>query len=136
MADFGVEIIGDEPGDIEKRLSQLGTQGQTRANSALLESAQEIQKALEQTSPVDTGQYQSSWYIFQAAEDEVWILNDAPHAKYVILPNQVMVNSSKADLPASGVLHDVKGVARENKKGLHSGLSDKLKRMIQKFAVK
>lgn len=136
MANFDVEMIGDSPGDIEKRLTKLGTQGQTRANSALVESADEVQKSLEQTSPVDTGEYQSSWYMFQAAEDEVWILNDAGHAQYVMLPNQRMVNSSKADLPASGILHDVKGVAKEHQKGFYSGMSDELARLFQQFAVK
>lgn len=136
MANFDVEYIGNEPGEIENRLAELGSQGQTRTNSALLDSAQEVQKSLEKTSPVDTGEYQSSWYIFQAAEDEVWILNEAEHAQYVMLPNQLMVNSDKADLPASGVLHDVKGVAREHQKTLHSGMVDELKRMIKSFRIR
>lgn len=136
MANFDVEYIGNEPGEIENRLAGLGTQAQTRTNSALLDSAQEVQKSLEKTSPVDTGEYQSSWYIFQAAEDEVWILNEAEHAQYVMLPNQRMVNSDKADLPASGVLHDVKGVAREHQKTLHTGMVDELKRMIKSFRIR
>lgn len=136
MANFDVQYIGNEPGEIENRLAELGTQGQTRTNSALLDSAQEVQKSLEKTSPVDTGEYQSSWYIFQAAEDEVWILNEAEHAQYVMLPNQRMVNSDKADLPASGVLHDVKGVAREHQKTLHTGMVDELKRMIKSFRIR
>jgi hypothetical protein len=136
MSNFDVEMVGDKPGDIEERLTVLGSQGQTRTNRALLESAQDVQKSLEKTSPVDTGEYQSSWYIFQAAEDEVWILNEAEHAKFVMLPNQLMVNSGKADLPASGILHDVKGIAREHQKTLHIGMADEIKRMIKSFRVR
>lgn len=136
MADVGVEIVGDSPGDIERRLSKLGTQGQTRANEALVETAEKVQDELEQTSPVDTGEYQSSWYMFQVAEDEVWILNEADHAKYVMLPNQRMVNSGKADLPASGVLHNAKGVAKNHTQTINLQLSEKLQRLFKNFRVK
>lgn len=135
MTDFDVEFVGDSPNDIQKRLSKLGTQGQTRANRALVETGKEVQDELESTSPVDTGEYQSSWYMMQVAEDEVWILNEADHAKYVMLPNQVMVNSPSADLPASGILHDVKGVAKGHKKTLSLNFADELKRMIKKLRV-
>lgn len=136
MSNFSVEIIGDKPGDIEHRLAQLGTEGQTQANKALVETAEKVKSDLEDTSPVDTGEYQSSWYSLQVAEDEVWILNEADHAKYVMLPNQVMVNSAKADLPASGVLHNVKGVAKEHQKGLNLNMSEKLQEMIKRFRIK
>jgi uncharacterized protein YegL len=136
MADFAVEYVGDKPGDIENRLGQLSTQGQTRANEALKEAGEKVKDDLENTSPVDTGEYKRSWYMMQVAEDEVWILNEADHAQYVMLPNQKMVNSSKADLPASGILHDVKGVARRHQKSLNLDLSEQLRRMIKKFRVR
>lgn len=136
MADFGVEFVGDKPGDIENRLAQLSTQGQTRANEALKEAGEKVKDDLENTSPVDTGEYKRSWYMMQVAEDEVWILNEADHAQYVILPNQKMVNSAKADLPASGILHDVKGVARRHQKSLNLDLSEQLRRMIKQFRVR
>lgn len=136
MSDFDVEMVGDEPNDIAERLSRLGTQGQTRANRALVEAGNEIKDELENTSPVDSGEYQSSWYMMQVAEDEVWILNEADHAKYVMLPNQVMVNSPKADLPASGILHDVKGVAKNHQKTLNLSLAEQLQKLIKKFRVK
>jgi hypothetical protein len=133
MSDFSVEYVGDSPNDIEERLQSLATQGQTRANRALVETAEDVQDDLEKTSPVDTGEYQSSWYMTQVAEDEVWILNEADHAQYVMLPNQNMVNSGKADLPASGILHDVKGVARRHQKSLNLDLSEQIQRLIKSF---
>jgi hypothetical protein len=133
MSDFSVEYVGDSPNDIEERLQSLATQGQTRANRALVETAEDVQDDLERTSPVDTGEYQSSWYMTQVAEDEVWILNEADHAQYVMLPNQNMVNSGKADLPASGILHDVKGVARRHQKSLNLDLSEQIQRLIKSF---
>jgi hypothetical protein len=136
MASFDVEMVGDSPEDIQKRLSALGTAAQTSANDALVETGKEVQKDLEKTSPVDTGEYQSSWYMMEVAKDEVWILNSADHAKYVMLPNQVMVNSSKADLPASGILHDVKGVAKNHQKTLGLNMVEQLQDMIQAFRVK
>jgi hypothetical protein len=136
MADFAVEYVGNEPGDIQNRLAQLGTQGQTRANEALREAGKDVKDELENTSPVDTGEYKQSWYMMQVAEDEVWILNEADHAKYVMLPNQKMVNSGKADLPASGILHDVKGVARNHQKALNVDLSEQLRRLIKNFRVR
>lgn len=136
MADFDVEFVGDEPGDIEQRLAKLGTQGQTRANRALLQTAEEVKDEIEETAPVDTGEYQNSWYILQVAEDEVWVLNSAEHAKFVMLPNQVMVNSSKADLPASGILHNVEGIAKGHQKKLNMNFAEQLKGMIKNFRVK
>jgi hypothetical protein len=133
MSDFSVEYVGNSPNDIEERLQSLATQGQTRANRALVETAEDVQDDLEKTSPVDTGEYQSSWYMAQVAEDEVWILNEADHAQYVMLPNQNMVNSGKADLPASGILHDVKGVARRHQKSLNLDLSEQIQRLIKSF---
>lgn len=133
MSDFSVEYVGNSPNDIEERLQSLATQGQTRANRALVETAEDVQDDLEKTSPVDTGEYQSSWYMTQVAEDEVWILNEADHAQYVMLPNQNMVNSGKADLPASGILHDVKGVARRHQKSLNLDLSEQIQRLIKSF---
>jgi len=135
MSEFDVEIIGDEPGEIEERLSALGTTAQSRTNDALLETAEDVKNDLEQSSPVDTGEYKGSWYIFQVDEGEVWILNEAEHAQFVMLPNSVMVGSSEADLPASGVLHNVKGVARNHKKSLNLDISDMLEELFSEFEV-
>lgn len=130
MSDFSVEMVGDKPGDVEQRLAKLGTDGRNSTNKALLQTAQEVKDDLEKTSPVDTGEYQSSWYIFQADYDEVWVLDEADHAKFVMLPNSRMVGSPSADLPSQGILHNVKGVAKSHQKGLNLNMAGKLKEMI------
>lgn len=133
MADFDVEMIGDTPGDIENRLAELGTSAGEQANDALADAAERVKDDLEKTSPVDTGEYKDSWYIFEAAEDEVWVLNEADHAKYVMLPNSVMVGSSEADLPSTGVLHNVKGVAKGHQAQVRQEIIQRLRQLFQQF---
>lgn len=135
MADFGVEYVGDSPGDIQSRLAQTSTTGRRRVNEALREAAEEVKEDLEDTSPVDTGDYQSGWYIFPVENEEVWILNDVEHAQFVMLPNAKMVGSNEADLPASGVLHNVKGVAKSNSDDYRQGLIEKLEEMIDDLSI-
>ena len=131
MSDFSVEYVGDTPGDIQKRLAESSSIVRQKTKRSLKKTAIEIQSDLEETSPVDTGEYQNSWYIFEVAYDEVWILNEADHAKYVMLPNTNMVNSTSADLPSQGILHNVKGVAKNHQKTLNLNMADELKRMIR-----
>jgi hypothetical protein len=135
MVDFGVEYIGKTPGEMEQRLAETSTAGRRRVNNALRETAEEVKDDLEDTSPVDTGEYQDSWYIAPIAENEVWILNEAGHAPYVMLPNSKMIGSSKADLPASGVLHNVKGVARKHSDNYRGNVIDQLQEMIGELSV-
>lgn len=133
MAEFDVEMVGDTPNDIENRLARLGSQAGERTNEALRRTAEEVKADLEDTSPVDTGEYKRSWYIFEAAEDEVWILNEADHAKYVMLPNAIMRGSNKADVPSQGLLHNVKGVAKGHKSSLRGSLVQELRQLFQQF---
>jgi hypothetical protein len=127
MADFNVEVIGDSPGDIEDRLTKVNLEASNRTNQALMETAREVKDDLEDTSPHDTGEYENSWYIYPAKNDEVWILNEADHAQFVMLPNSKMVGSEKADLPTSGVLHNAEGVA----KGHSSKLSARIQSVLE-----
>lgn len=136
MVEFEVEYIGDEPDEMMDRLSQIDVAVKRRTNEALMETAQEVKADLEESSPVDTGKYQRSWYIFQVDYNEVWILNETEHAKFVMLPNAKMVGSAEADLPAQGVLHNVKGVARKHSKGLSLNMADELAKMIERFKVR
>lgn len=135
MSNIEVEMVGDTPGDIQRRLGDVNMAARKRTNEALMKTAREVKDDLEGTSPVDTREYLESWYIFPAKEDEVWILNEADHAKYVMLPNSRMQGSAKADLPASGILHNVLGVARGHQKGLSNNMAEKLKDMINAFSV-
>lgn len=136
MTEFDVEFVGDTPGDMERRLAETATEGRRRTNQALRETAEEVKEDLEKTSPVDTGEYQDSWYIAPISNEEVWILNEADHAKYVMLPNSKMIGSAKADLPAQGILHNVKGVAREHSDSYRNTLIDKLQEMFSDMSVK
>lgn len=135
MADFDVEYVGDTPGDIEQRLSETSTTGRRRVNDALRQTAEEVKSDLETSSPVDTGEYQSSWYIFPLKEDEVWILNEADHAKFVMLPNSKMVNASGADLPASGVLHNVKGRAKRHSDSYKQNMIEELQDFFSDISI-
>lgn len=135
MADFSVETIGDSPGDIESRLSQINLEASNRTNQALMETAREVKEDLEDTSPYDTGEYENSWYIYPAKNEEVWILNEADHAPFVMLPNSKMVGSDKADLPTSGVLHNAEGVARGNSSSLSTNIQQAMEDLIEEFGV-
>lgn len=133
MTAFDVEMVGDGPEGVQDRLTSIANAADARANAALRETAQEVKEDLEDTSPVDTGEYQSSWYIYEVAQDEVWILNEADHAKYVMLPNSRMVGSSSADLPGQGVLHNVKGVARKHSDAHRENMLEQLRDMFSNF---
>ncbi len=131
MGSFDVEMVGEQ--QVKDTFNNMASGAGESANDALVETAEEIKSDLEDSSPVDSGEYRDSWYIFEVAEDEVWILNEADHAKYVMLPNSKMVGSSKADLPAQGVLHNAKGVAKSNQKLLINNFADELKNFIDSF---
>lgn len=135
MVDFSVETIGDSPGDIENRLSMVNLEASNRTNQALMQTAREVKDDLEETSPHDTGEYENSWYIYPAKNDEVWILNSADHAKYVMLPNSRMVGSDKADLPTSGVLHNAEGVAKGKSSTLSINIQEAIQELIEEFGL-
>lgn len=114
---FDVETIGTDPAELSSKMAEGFGVTKKDVNDTLLEVAEEIKQAEEDTSPVDTGAYRDSWYIEPIAEDEVLILSDgddAPHNKYVMLPNQRFVGNPKADIPSQGILHNYKGVAKRN----------------------
>lgn len=135
MTDFSVETIGDTPGDIENRLTKVNLQASNRTNQELMEVARDVKDDLEETSPHDTGEYENSWYIYPAENNVVWILNEADHAPFVMLPNSKMVGSDKADLPTSGVLHNAKGVARGHSDSLSTSISQAIQELFEEFGV-
>lgn len=134
MADVSVEYVGDTPDDISNRLSAIGSGAGGSTNDALLETAEDVKDKLEETSPVDTGEYEDSWYIQEVSEGEVWVLNEADHARYVMLPNSVMIGSAKADLPVSGVLHNTKGIARSEANDLNANVSEQIEDLLQSLS--
>jgi len=136
MTSFDVEYVGNSPGDIQERLTDINLEAKNRTNQALMETAREVKADLETSSPVDTGDYRQGWYIWPAKHDEVWILNEVDHAKYVMLPNSRMVGSTSADLPSQGVLHNVKGRAKEHDSGMRGNMAEQLKKLLSMFRVR
>ncbi len=136
MASFSVENVGDSPQDIQNRLSNLDDAVRRRTNEALRKTAEEIKEDLEDTSPVDTGEYQESWYIQPIANDEIWILNSADHAKFVMLPNRQMIGVASADFPSQGILHAVKSRAKQHSDSYRGNMVEELQDMIRNFKVR
>lgn len=132
MVEFDVEMTGTDPDDLAKRLSSTGTL-KSDVNDALMEEAEKIKTKIEDSAPVDTGAYESSWYIEAIDEDEVWVLSsgeDAPYNQYLMLPNQNFVGSSNADLPAQGIYHNVEGIAKNHQKQFSSGIANQIQSFI------
>lgn len=126
-----VEIIGDDPEEVADRLNRLQYVGRQGVNNGLMSSAVDIKKEIERTSPVDTREYQNSWYIKPVAEDEVWILNRADHAKFLVLPNSNFIGSSGADIPTQGIYHNIKGIAKGEQSGLVSAIQDQIMQLLR-----
>jgi hypothetical protein len=126
---FEVETIGTDPAELSAKMAEGFGVTKGEVNDALMEAAEEIKDAEQETAPVDTGDYKNSWYIEPIAEDEVLVLSDgdeAPHNKYVMLPNQRFVGNPKADIPSQGVLHNYKGVAKRKKNALTDSIQSVL----------
>lgn len=139
MSDFSVEFIGDTPEDMQKRLTALSHAVDEGTDEALLEAAEDVKEDIEDTAPVDTGDYQGSWYIQEIDEDEVWVLsdsNEAPHNKYLMLPNSNFVGSGGADVPSLGIYHNVEGIAKQHQSSLRLSLSNMLDNLFRSFKVK
>lgn len=118
------EINGFE--EARNNLESLASASPGKANDALKEFAEDTKRELQSTSPVDTGEYKASWELIEVAEDEVWLVNTAPHAKYVAFPNAQMVGVTSADDPARGILHNVRGIVHQREKALGLTWRDKL----------
>lgn len=133
MTNFDVEIIGDSPNDIANRLNDVNLAARNRTNQQLMEKAREVKADLEDTAPVDTGEYRDSWYVFPAKRNEVWVLNEADHTQYVMLPNSNFVGKAGADVPSQGILHNVKGIAQGHSSGLASDIQKEINKLISGF---
>lgn len=139
MADFGVEFVGNDPDAMARKLKATATSGRRRTNNALRQTAEDIKKDIEDTAPVDSGAYKSSWYVQPISEEEVWVLSasdEAPHNQYLMLPNENFVGSSRADRPASGVYHDVVAVAQNHQKNFRGNLAQQIQNLIDSLRVR
>lgn len=106
MAEFGVEMHGSD--DIDSALKHKAETAIGGTNDELRDLAEDILDEIEATAPVDTGEYKSSWRIEEISEGEVWLVNDAEHAPYLVFPNswfrEIGVGNSV------GILHNVKAI--------------------------
>ena len=93
--------------------------------------AEELKDEFIETSPVRTGEYQSSWDM-REEDDGYVIYNDADHAIYLVLPNQNMVGSSKADDPGRGITHDVRGIVFRRRRDFKESISRTLRRALRR----
>lgn len=124
---YDVEFIGDSPEDMAQKLSILGSGAKSSVDDGLLKAAKEIKSEIEDEAPVDTGDFESSWYIEPVAEGEVWILSSsrkAPHNQYIMLPNTKFQGHPNADNPATGVYFDVVAIAQGHRKGIFSSVEN------------
>lgn len=131
---FDVETIGTDPAELSTKMAEGFGVTKGDVNDALMEAAEEIKEKEQETAPVDSGDYRDSWYIEPISEEEVLILsdgNDAPHNKYVMLPNQRFVGNPKADISSQGVLHNYKGVAKREADALSSSIEEMLNTNIE-----
>lgn len=128
MVDFDFEIHGEE--GIKDDMTKFVNETKGVANEALVEFAKECKDEIESTAPVDTGEYRDSWYIIQAKENLVYLVNNAEHGKYVVFPNSAMVGSPSADLPSQGILHNVRGIIHEKKSEYEASFIQKLRNKL------
>lgn len=97
----------------EFELASKATEG--NANDAVVELAEEIKEEFEDTAPVDTGEYRDSWFLVEAEENLVYLVNSADHAKYIVFPNSRFVGHPGADAPGRGIYHNIRGIAHSKK---------------------
>lgn len=100
------------------------------ANDALREFAEEVRDEFEETSPVDTGEYKSSWFIIEADDNLVYIVNSANHAKYLVFPNSHFMGNPGADVPSRGIYHNVRGIVHQKKSEWEASLLGKLRNKL------
>jgi hypothetical protein len=72
---FEVETIGTDPAELSSKMAEGFGVTKGDVNDALMEAAEEIKEAEQETAPVDTGDYKNSWEIEPIAEDEVLVIS-------------------------------------------------------------
>lgn len=119
-----VEIENEQ--QVIRRLEAADSRITLAVESGQEEFADELVTELENTSPVRTGEYKGSWGTDEEG-DTVYIVNNDPKAKYLVFPNQRMRGSPKADLPAQGILHNVRGITFNKRRSYREKVSSKIR---------
>lgn len=128
MIDFQLTMTGQE--SVKNGLDDFAAKSKGTANDALRKMAEEIKDDIESTAPVDTGEYKESWVIVEVAENMVYIVNTADHARFVVFANSKMTGVASADDPARGILHDVRAIVRGNIRKHRAGFITRLKNKL------
>lgn len=100
------------------------------ANDALREFGEEVKEEFEATAPVDTGEYRDSWFIVEARDDLIYIVNSADHAKYLVFPNSRFKGHEGADAPARGIYHNIRGIVHSKRSEWEAGLLGKIRNKL------
>lgn len=90
--------------------------------------AEDLKEEIEDTAPVDTGEYKDSWEL-EEVEDGIILYNTTDYGKYLVFPNSQMRGVPSADDPGRGILHNVRGICFQNR----SDFRDKIKNTVQKI---
>lgn len=128
MIEFDMEVSGEDA--VKEGLDEFAESTRGTANDALVEMGEDIKDEIESTAPVDTGEYQESWKLIEVKENMIVLVNTADHAKYVVFPNTKMKGVASADDPARGILHNVRGIVKDNIQEHRAGFITKLKNKL------
>jgi len=107
---LGIEVDGAN--DVIAELESAADPGD-EVGGELESFARDLLDEFVQTSPVDTGEYRSSWSMERRNKYVVLLKNDADHAPYLVYPNSQMVGARGAN--SRGILHNVRGMTFEKK---------------------
>lgn len=135
MVEMDVQMVDGNIDQLEQQVDELSALGKEAVNNSLQQTAASVKKDIEDTAPVDTGDYKGSWYTKQASENLVFILSDgdkAPHNVHLLFPNSNFVGSPGADIPSQGIYHNVKGIAKSYNDELLENLTNEINRIQQR----
>lgn len=124
MANFGMKVTGAAA--LMESLDEIKDQSTGVANEALVEFAEEVKEEIETTAPVDTGEYRDSWRIEEVRENEVWLVSDAEHGKYIVFPNANFVGHPNADDPGRGIYHNIRGIIKKKRSEFEATVAAKM----------
>jgi hypothetical protein len=134
MVEMDVQMVDGNIDQLESQVDELSALGKEAVNNGLQKTAAEVKKDIEDTAPVDTGDYEGSWYTKQVSENLVFVLSDsdkAPHNVHLLFPNSNFVGSPGADIPSQGIYHNVKGVAKSHNDDLIENITNEVERIQQ-----
>lgn len=96
------------------------------------EHAEHLLRKIQMTAPVDSGEYRDDWRIEtdKGADDEIHIVNSTDHGPFLVFPNTRMIGSTRADDPARGIIHNVRGIVFSEQKNFRESIIQKLKQLV------